>query len=126
MVWKAITLTLISSILSGVLGIFISNWYSKKRQKKQLKLDLLKNILGYSYQLTGNVGFPPREIVVYLNQIYVLFNSSNEVIDALLKYKNDTRADSLISLIKKMCDDVKVSYNHINDSFIEAPFTPNN
>ena len=73
----SIVISVCSILFSGLLGVFISNWFNKRQQQKNLKLDLVKNILGYSYQLVEEVE-RKEEFILYLNQIYVIFNSSKK------------------------------------------------
>ncbi|MDZ4992627.1 hypothetical protein GNF80_06510 [Clostridium perfringens] len=113
---------LFSVLCSGLIGVIISNYFNKKQQEKNLKLDLIKNILGYSHQLTREAK-NDDEILIYLNQVYVIFNLSNDVIDALLEFKEEKSAKNLVSLIKRMCDDVEIDYDYIGDDFFESPFS---
>ncbi|EGT0689874.1 hypothetical protein QTI69_05805 [Clostridium perfringens] len=113
---------LFSVLCSGLLGVVISNHLNKKQQEKSLKLDLIKNILGYSHQLTRDTK-QDDEILIYLNQIYIIFNCSNDVVDALLEYKKEKSAKKLVALIKSMCDDVEIDYDYIGDDFFDSPFS---
>lgn len=113
---------LFSVLCSGLLGVVISNHLNKKQQEKSLKLDLIKNILGYSHQLTRDTK-QDDEILIYLNQIYIIFNYSNDVVDALLEYKKEKSAKKLVALIKSMCDDVEIDYDYIGDDFFDSPFS---
>ena len=115
-------ITIFSSIISGLLGVIISNCYYFKQQEKELKISLIKDIAGYGFQLTENYRGSQKEIVKALNQIYIIFNSSKEVIDAVETYKKTKSTNDYITLVKRMYDDVGLKYKKINDGFIESPF----
>ena len=112
-------------LVSGILGALITAYYQNKFHLKQTKIDLITSILGFRHQLTENYNGSQDEIVSALNQVLVVFHKSKNVINALEKYKSDTKPDSFISLIKRMFDDVNIDHEY-NDSLIDRPFASKN
>lgn len=107
---------------SGIIGVLASFWWQKKMEIKKQKTDLIINILGYRYQLTGNYSGTKDEIVRYLNQISTVFYNSNEIVDAVIQYRKSKTSDDNVTLIKLMYDDVKIEYKY-NDNLIDTPFS---
>lgn len=105
-----------------MIGVLISIYFNKKQLNKQNKVNLIKNVIGYSYQLTLNYEGSKDEIIKYLNQIFIVFNNSKQVIMYLKNYKKSFALDDFINLLKSMCDVAGIYYNEINDSFLENPF----
>lgn len=62
------------------------------------------------------------KLMGYLNQAYIIFNDNLKVLNQLDAVKENSSNDKVIKLIKYMCDDLKIDYSNLNDSFIEKPF----
>lgn len=119
---------IICAILSGILATFITIFYTRRLELRKEKIELIKNIVGRLSQLTeeyhGEVDLP-----MYLNQVYIIFNTSKETIKQLDLIKNNTGMDKnniCVNLIKSMCKDVNLKLENINDSFITSPFMVRN
>lgn len=123
---NTVLITIICALISGLIATSISIYYQNKQQNKNIKIDLLRNIIGFSYEMTEDYKSEKYDIIKYLNAVYIIFNNSKPVIDALENYKKQSSNDNFITLIKKMCDDVGIKYKGINDSFIERPFIMRN
>lgn len=124
---ESILVAIVAALLSGLLGVIISNWYYRKQQAKNMKIDLLKKVMGFTFQLTPIYNGDTNEIISSLNQIAIIFNDSKQVMDFLKQYKNSKSVDDLSLLIKGMCSDLKIKYIEygFNDGFFHSPFTFN-
>lgn len=117
-----IWVTILSSLLSGILGVAISTFYYRRHEAKKVKIDTLKRLLANRYDLLGD------EFSRALNEIFVIFKNSKPVMKALAEMHektitpNTNNEDALLRLIKAMCDDVSISYEEVNDSFFLRPF----
>lgn len=122
---EAIIVTTIAAILSGLLGVIISNSYYHKQQKRNLKIYLLKNVLGFRFQLTPSYKGDTNEIISFLNQIVVIFNDSKQVMDLLEQYNDTYSLDDFVLLVKGMCNDMEIKYSEygFNKEFFLHPFT---
>lgn len=127
-----IIVTVIASLVSGLIGVFISNRYYKKFEKRKLKTETFRKILGYRGCLTTTVlsqdDINASEFFSALNEVFLIFNEDKEVINSLKKLhkeikENDKLIDNIVDLIKRMADVLGVDYSNINDSFFERPFT---
>ena|SRR5699024_4001958 len=119
----------ISSLFSGLIGIGISNWYHKKAERRKQKYDLLEQLMGNRYDLTG------EKFTEALNKVFIVFNKSDRVLKAVkLFYESvsseyrdpDITDQRLLELFKSMCDDLKIDTNILTDSFYLKDFNIRN
>ena len=119
--------TIISSLLSGLIGVILSSWRYQEYEKRKQKLDTLRRLLGNRFAITeeqgSNTEHSREDFFAALNEVFVVFHDSDPVIDALKKYHEIMSQDNRLRLFKAMCKDSKVSHE-FNDSFFEKPFTP--
>lgn len=117
-----LVLSLLSSSLAAAL---VSVVVYGKREKRRFKVDTLKRFAANRYDLRGD------DFTRALNEIYVVFNKSAEVMHALQRFHDIIRVqptnaeivdDQLVKLFKAMCDDTRISYKPFNDSFFLTPF----
>jgi hypothetical protein len=123
-----IFITIISSLISGIVGVVISIIYHKRAEERSLKFETLRNLFGYKYQLSLGVG-NRNEFNKAINEIPVIFHKSKEV---LIAHKNLTEAlstkdisvikselldDKFITLFKNMFHDLGIEIeDHLNDA----------
>lgn len=120
----SIAVTLLSSLLSGAVATLITVKYYKNQEKRQRKLDLLASIMRNINSLTpGEPDNAVRELTGYLNEAYIVFNDSEEVLQLLDSFKEGGKNEAFKKVIKSMCRDLKIDYSKINDEFITNPFT---
>lgn len=120
-VFEIILTILLSSTTASLLTLFVT----KRREARNIKVDLLRNIVGKMNQYTdGYTG--QRDLPVYLNQVYIVFNDSAEVKKAAEELKDNlgknNSMDYLVRLVRAMCDDTHMKYDDLTDSFICRPF----
>ena len=115
-------ITIISSLISGVVGIIISIIYHKKSEKRQIKINTLKQFVGYRYDLKG------KHFTKALNEIFVVFQDSKPVLDKLNEFhqiivssQKELANDKLVALFKEMCKDLSINPNKYSESlFLKA------
>ncbi|MGB4504474.1 MAG: DUF6680 family protein [Syntrophaceticus sp.] len=114
-----------SSLLSGLLGVIISNIYHKRNEVRRAKLQTLKSLLGNRYDITGDA------FTEALNELFVVFYDSKEVIKALIDFHevslNDIKSRDvanlkLLELFKAMCSNLKINQDPLTDNFFLQPF----
>lgn len=120
-----IFITIGCSLVSGLLGAILTMFFSKRMELKRTKIRLLTLIVGKMTQLTpqykGEVDLP-----IYLNQVYIIYNKSVEVIEQLDKLKTyNNKNEVYVDLIRNMCKDVGISLERFSDDFITKPFSLN-
>ena len=121
MKYTAILVTIISSLISGIVGVIISAAYYRHHEKQRTKIETFKRFFSNRYDLKGD------EFTRAINEIFVVFHGSEEVRSTLREYhqlvtERRSSEDALLKLNKVMCKDVKISFDKFNDSFFLKPF----
>jgi len=120
-------IVIISSLLSGILGVVISTFYHKKAERRREKVELVKQLFGNRYDLNG------EKFSEALNSIVIVFYDSSTVIKKLKTFhdlvsdntsnKNTGKVeDALIDLFKALVKDVKLGTEELNDNFMLRAF----
>lgn len=113
---------IVASLLSGLIGIFVSSWFYSNLEKRKLKIDTVKRLLGYRYHLKGE-GFTRA-----LNETIIVFADNEKVVkavdDLLVTVTTPGKPnldDKMVTLFKAVCKDVKSLPEDINDTiFLNA------
>lgn len=118
-----ILITIISSLISGILGVIISIIYHRKTEKVGAKIETLKGFCGYRYNLKGD------DFTKTLNEIFIVFQDSKDVLEKLNQFheiivsrQTELANDKLISLFKAMCRDLKINPDKYSESFFLKAF----
>jgi len=116
-----IIVTLVSSLISGIVAVSISIVYYRHYEKRRTKIDTLKRFFANRYDLKGD------EFSRAINEIFVIFHDSEEVLSALRAFHQriidkQNSEDELLSLHKAMCNAVNIGFDKFNDSFFLRPF----
>ena len=111
----------ICSLLSGILGSWLTIVHIRRQEIYKSKLDTLKRFYSNRYNLLGD------EFTKAMNEIFLAFNASPDVMKALGLFHEKITSrqpanDSLLALFKAMCIDLKIEYSNFNDSFFLMPF----
>ena len=80
MSFEAITVTIISSLLSGIIGVGVTVFVTYKLERHKLKLDLARRILGHRYEITGH-GFSCA-----MNEVLAVFSDNPTVLQKMENY----------------------------------------
>jgi hypothetical protein len=116
---------LVSALLSGLLGVLISNWYHNRNEIKRAKLKVLQQLLGNRYNVKRE-GFTEA-----INQVFVVFYDSREVLTALKAFHEDSLSTNrtqdvsnqkLLDLFKAMCKHLHIETEPLTDNFFLQPF----
>lgn len=120
-----------SSLVSGALAVVISTLYYRYFEKRKVKLDCIRRLLGARYVLTeGEHSAGAMEtFYVALNEAVIIFSDAPAVISALQTLKaelrqNDRFEDNVVSIFRTMADELRLDRKTINDSFFLEPFKP--
>ena len=119
---EPIYITIISSLISGVLGVFISSWFYARLEKKRMKTETARKLFANRHDMHGT-GFHEA-----MNEIIIVFSDSQNIIDLIehlfktvetpKQARSDKAADeALIKLMKAICKDVGVVYKTLPDSY---------
>jgi hypothetical protein len=117
----------VSALLSGLLGVLISNWDHKRNEIKRMKLRVLQQLMGNRYAVNG------KAFLEALNQVAVVFHDSKEVITALKSVHEDVMSaqrsrdlsnQKLLELFKAMFKHLDIKTEPLTDNFFLTAFIP--
>ncbi len=124
---EAVLITVISSLISGVVGVFISSWYFYKLERHKLKLDLARRLLGNRFSISGD----PFSCAV--NEVIAVFADSPDVLsklrslyEALQAHGKPNAETALIDFLKAVCKDSGLTQATLNDAFLIKTFNARN
>lgn len=121
MTTEEITIMIISSLLSGIVGVVISAFYYRRYENRKTKMDTFKKFFANRYDLKGDA------FSQALNELFVVFKNSKQVMAALSHHhkaviNGKNSEDELVKLFKAMCRDLKLDATDFNDSFFLTPY----
>jgi hypothetical protein len=120
-----IPITVLSSLLSGIIGVVISTIYYRRYERRKEKVELIKQLFGNRYNLNGD------KFSEALNNIMIIFNDSSDVLEKLKSFHNivssnnktnETVNSALIDLFKALLKNVRIDFKGLNDTFILKAF----
>lgn len=119
-----ILVTVVASLLSGLFGVLVSFKFYERLEKRKLKIETAIKLIGGRYDM-GSYAFNTA-----LNQIFVVYADSNEVMKAMEELwvvlqtpiqnqpPNEEANDKLKRLLKEICSDSGITHpKHFNDAF---------
>ncbi len=116
-------LTIVLSLVSGIAGSVLTIYFQSRAEKRQLKIDTLRQFVGYRHDLTG------EQFTKALNEIFVIFQDSEPVLDRLNDFhevivsgQKKTANNKLLSLFKEMCSDLRIDTSKYNDDLFLKSF----
>lgn len=122
--WTLLSI-LASALLSGLLGVLISNWYYKRNETKRAKRMVLQQLVGNRFNVRGEA------FIDAINQTFVVFYDSKEVLTALKAFHeysmsnnriDDIANQKLLDLFKAMCKHLNIETDPLTDNFFLRPF----
>lgn len=120
---ESIYITIISSLLSGIVATFITVIYYKRQERRQRKLDLLASIMRNINAITRPIDENRKtQLAGFLNEAFIVFNENSEILRQLENLKENVTNEKLIKVVKLMCQDLKIDYTNLTNEFISKPF----
>jgi hypothetical protein len=113
--------TIITSVLtSGLIGVFISEYYQRKTLVKKMKRDFVIELFGNRFMLENNYYGEVKELNKTLGKIPIVFSDNEDVIKCYDNLLSITDNKNLLRLIKSMCMDrnVKIDISNWDDEMI--------
>ncbi|TRO79709.1 DUF6680 family protein [Desulfuromonas acetexigens] len=125
---EQILLTIVSSLLSGIIGVFISSLFYSRLEKRKMKIETARKMFGARHNIAGT------DFKSAMNEIMIVFSDSQKVINAMENMfsvvetppsaRSEKAADeALIKLMKEMCTDIGVNYKNLPESYYLKFFT---
>ncbi|RSI80851.1 hypothetical protein D8854_08225 [Streptococcus mitis] len=113
--------TVITSVItSGIIGVFISEYYQRKTLVKKMKRDFVIELFGNRFMLKENYYGEATELNRTLGKIPIIFSDNNQVIEYYDCFLSVTNDQNFLRLIKAMCKDknVKIDISNWDDTMI--------
>ena len=115
-------ITLVSSLLSGLIGVLISYWFYARLEKRKMKTETARKLFANRHDMHGT-GFHEA-----MNEIMIAFSDCQNVIDLIENLfktvetprhaRSEKAADeALIKLMKAICKDIGIEYKTLPDSY---------
>ena len=118
---------LLSSLLSGLIGVLVSTFFYHRYERQKIKFDTAKRLFGFRHSITGE-GFSCA-----MNEVFIVFADSPKVIKALEELYNTLQSpnkeianDKMVTFLKEICKDLNIDYSTVNESFFLKTFNPRN
>lgn len=121
-------LIVISSLLSGILGVIISAFYYSKKEKKNIQVNLVTELFGNRNKLTSDI------FNNALNKVPVVFCESSVIIEEYIKlhdyllkeHKPKDINNQLFLFLNLLVKHTKLSKNGFSDEIILRVYGINN
>lgn len=124
---EAILVTLLSSLLSGLIGIGVSSWFYYRLERHKLRLDLARRLLGNRHSIMGS------EFSTAMNEVFVVFSDSEDVLKNMerlyetLQIQGKPNADSVFTdFLKSVCKASGLNQSTLNDVYFLKTFNAKN
>jgi len=123
----AVIVTLVSSLISGIVGVGVSTWCFYKLERHKLKLDLARRLLGNRYSICGDA------FSCAMNEVIAVFADSDDVLSKMaclydtLQSQGKPNADgALIDFLKSVCKASGLTQATLNDTYFLKTFNARN
>lgn len=123
----AVLVTIVSSLVSGIVGVGVSTWYFYKLERHKLKLDLARRLLGNRYSISGDA------FSCAMNEVLAVFADSEDVLskmarlyDALQAHGKPNADGALIDFLKSVCKASGLTQATLNDTYLLRTFNARN
>ena len=119
---EQIMITVVSSLISGLLGVFISSWFYARLEERKMKTETARKLFANRHDMHGS-GFHEA-----MNEIVIAFSDCQKVIDLIeelfkvVETPKSARAEkaadeALVKLMKAICKDIGIIYKTLPDSY---------
>ncbi len=119
----SVMIVVLSSLISGLVGVIVSTIFYQRMEKKKLRIDTAKKLIGNRHDLTG------QDFTQALNEALIVFSDNKIILQALNELFKNARMpgkpdinETLLTLFKAVCSDVKLFPKKINDTVFLTAF----
>lgn len=122
MTYEYILLTIVASLVSGLIGVVVSYIFYSRLERRKIKLDTARKMFGSKHQMHG------KDFQEAVNEVMIVFSDSQEVIDSMENLwkvvstpqsaRGEKAADeAMILLMKSMCKNIGIKYKKLPDAY---------
>lgn len=123
MTTEAIVVTMVASLVSGLLGVLVSAWFYYRMERHKQKLDLARRLLGNRYSIKGDA------FSCAMNEVIAVFADSPKVLEgmkalyAALESPGKSAAESvLIDFLKAVTMASGLTQSNLNETYLLKTF----
>jgi hypothetical protein len=123
----AIVVSLVASLLSGIIGVAVSFWFFYKLERHKLKLDLARRLLGDRYNIVGdNFSCAMNEVIAVFADSPDVFQNMERLYQALETTGKPHADRALIDFLKAVCKSSGLTQATLNDAYLLKTFNARN
>lgn len=124
---EAIIVAVLSSLVSGLIGVGVSACFFYRLERHKLKLDLARRLLGHRFSITGD------NFSCAMNEVIAVFADSPEVLQKMerlyeaLQITGKPNAEvALVDFLKAVCKNSGLTQATLNDGYLIKTFNARN
>lgn len=126
---EEVVLLLGSSLLSGLIGVVVSACFFARLERRKLKVDTARRLLGSRFNIEGT------EFQQAMNEVLVVFSDEKRVTKAMDEFWNAVEKErgpdrgektnaGLLKVLKAVCSSVGLHPKNLSDAEYDATRTP--
>ena len=124
---ESILVTIIASLISGLVGVGVSFWLFYKLERHKLKLDLARRLLGHRFSITGdNFSCAMNEVIAVFADAPEVLQKMERLYEALQSPGKANAEVALINFLKSVCKSSGLSQATLNDAYLIKTFNARN
>ncbi len=124
---NAVLVTLVSSLLSGLIGVAVSAWFFYRLERRKQKQDLARRLLGNRFSIRGDdFSRAMNEVIGVFADADIVLNKMRLLYEALEVPGKSNAEPALIDFLKAVCKDSGLSQVALNDTYLLKTFNARN